>query len=395
MSPTSFVPALVASLFATFCAFVLARKYPPSAGVDRFLSIDGLRGYLALFVFLHHSCVWYFYLRSGRWATPISHLYTHLGQSSVALFFMITAFLFYSKLLDARHRSFDWQRLYIARVLRLTPLYLFAIALMLLLVVVMSGGVLHTSRGKLALDVLRWVTFTILGGPDINRVQIAQVAVAKVVWSLPYEWLFYLVLPLLALTVGLRPSWRYLLLGLLVIVGAAIAAVSPFILLTFAGGIVAAVLVRHERFAKFAVSGGATILAIVSLGAAAAFFPTAYGIAPFVLLAVFFCIVAAGNDLCGLLTRPAARKLGEMAYSIYLLHGLILFTTFNLVVGATRARTLAPLEHWAIIMAVIPILLLICQITFRCIEYPPMQKTRGLENWLKSRRPLRLSRVAS
>ena len=395
MSPTSFVPALVAILAATFFAFLLARKYPPITGADRFLSIDGLRGYLALFVFLHHSCVWYFYLRTGRWATPTSHLYTHLGQSSVALFFMITGFLFYSKLLNARHRPFDWERLYIARLLRLTPLYLVAIALMLLIVAVMSGGVLHTSRGKLALDVLRWVTFTILGGPDVNRVQIAQVAVAKVVWSLPYEWLFYLVLPLFALTVGIRPSWRYLLLGLLAVAGACIADVSPSVVLTFAGGIIAAVLVRHERFAQFAASGSATIVAIMSIGSAVAFFPSGYGFAPFVLLAVFFCIVAAGNDLFGLLTRPAARKLGEMAYSVYLLHGLILFATFNLVVGANRAMALSPLEHWAIIMGVIPILLLICHTTFRCIENPPMQKTREVENWLKIRRPMRLSRAAS
>ena len=146
MIPTSFIPALVATLAATFVSYLLSRQYEPSASADRFLSIDGLRGYLALFVFLHHSCVWYFYVRSGRWETPPSQLYVHFGQSSVALFFMITGFLFYSKLINAhRHRSFDWERLYIARVLRLTPLYLFAVALMLFLVILKSAGALHES----------------------------------------------------------------------------------------------------------------------------------------------------------------------------------------------------------------------------------------------------------
>jgi peptidoglycan/LPS O-acetylase OafA/YrhL len=373
MSPTSFVPAIVAILAATFFSFLLSTKYKPIAGADRFASLDGLRGYLALLVFLQHASLWYFYVRTGRWQALPSQLYTHFGPSSVALFFMITGFLFYSKLINARHRAFDWERLYIARVLRLTPLYLFAIALMLSIVILMSAGALHNSLGKTAWDVFRWTTFTILGSPDINGLKIADVLVAGVVWTLPYEWLFYLALPLFALTVGIRPSWPYLLLGLLAIAGAWVRHFEPIILLMFAGGIIAAVLVRYRRFAEFAVSGTAAILAIVSLGTAIALFPLTYGFAPFVLLTMFFCIVAAGNDLFGLLTRPAARKLGEMAYSIYMLHGLILYATFDLIVGATRSRALSPLGHWAIVIGVvIPALLLICHTTFRFIEYPPM-----------------------
>src|SRR5579862_6911783 len=108
MSPTSCIPVVVAGLTATLLAFLVSGRSPPVAGADRFLAIDGLRGYLALSVFLHHSCVWYFYLRTGKWELPPSRLYVQLGQSSVALFFMITGFLFYSKLLQARNREFDW-----------------------------------------------------------------------------------------------------------------------------------------------------------------------------------------------------------------------------------------------------------------------------------------------
>jgi peptidoglycan/LPS O-acetylase OafA/YrhL len=395
LNPTSFVPALVATLAATFVAWLLSRNSKPVAAADRFLSIDGLRGYLALFVFLHHSCVWYFYLRSGRWETPPSQLYVHFGQSSVALFFMITSFLFYSKLINARHRSFDWEQLYIARFLRLAPLYLFALAAMLFTVILMSAGVLHDAPGKVALDVLRWLTFAILGHPDINGLKVAEIVLAKVVWTLPYEWLFYLVLPLFALSVGIRPPWPYLLLGLLAVAGALIHRFDPIILLMFAGGIIAAVLVRCKWFGEFAASGTAAMLAVMSIGTAMALFPSAYGFAPFVLLALFFCLVAAGNDLFGLLTGPAARKLGQMAYSVYLLHQLILYATFNFIVGATRSRLLSPMAHWAIVIGIVPALLLICQTTFTVIEHPLMQETRNVANWLKSRLPLRLSRVAS
>jgi peptidoglycan/LPS O-acetylase OafA/YrhL len=62
---------------------------------DRYASLDGLRGYCAFFVFLHHASIWYSYLHTNSWAAPPSHFYNHLGQSGVAIFFMITGFLFF------------------------------------------------------------------------------------------------------------------------------------------------------------------------------------------------------------------------------------------------------------------------------------------------------------
>ncbi|HEV2703678.1 MAG TPA: acyltransferase [Steroidobacteraceae bacterium] len=364
-------------LAGTLVCFLLSKRYPPVAGSGRFLAIDGLRGYLALSVFLHHSCIWYFYLRTGKWDLPPSQLYAQLAQNSVALFFMITGFLFYSKLLQARHRQFDWQRLYLGRVLRLTPLYLFAMALMLSIVLVSSAGQLHDSPAKVALQVFRWLSFAVLGAPDINNMKIAQVAVARVVWTLRYEWVFYLTLPVLALTVGARPSWRYLLLVVAAIGIACYREFIPVMLLIFAGGMLAAVLARLSTFCTVARSWFAAILAIASLGCAIALFPAGYGFPQCALLAVFFCIIASGNDLFGLLARPTARKLGEMAYSVYLLHGLVLYVTFIYIVGAGRAKAMSPLAHWVTVIGIVPVLLLVCHATYRFIEYPFMQMSRS------------------
>lgn len=68
----------------------------------RFASIDGLRGYLAFFVFLFHACTNYSYITIGKWDTPTTNLYSFLGHGSVQIFFMITSFLFYSKLLQTK-----------------------------------------------------------------------------------------------------------------------------------------------------------------------------------------------------------------------------------------------------------------------------------------------------
>ena len=90
-------------------------------------------GVMALAVFVSHSSIWYFYLRTGTWDVPPSNVYTQLGQGSVTLFFMITGFLFWSKLLDGRQQPIDWSRLYLSRALRLGPLYLVAVACVMFL----------------------------------------------------------------------------------------------------------------------------------------------------------------------------------------------------------------------------------------------------------------------
>ena len=84
-------------------------------------TLDGLRGFLALSVFVHHLVITHRYLQSGTWDYPPSAFYTLLGQVGFGVFFMITGFLFWGKLLDARGRP-DWWTLYLGRVFRIGPI---------------------------------------------------------------------------------------------------------------------------------------------------------------------------------------------------------------------------------------------------------------------------------
>ncbi|MDP3597446.1 MAG: acyltransferase, partial [Nitrospirota bacterium] len=222
MDPVSSLPAIASLLVAVATSFVLVKRFgaPPSEG--RYASIDGLRGYLAFFVFLHHSCVWYFYLNTGRWELPPSNLYSHFGQSSVVLFFMITGFLFFSKLIAGRTSPVDWGKLFVSRFLRLTPLYVFVVLLLFVTVGYLSGGTANESTSKLMVGAVRWLGFTAFGGPNLNGVEDTYVIVAGVMWTLAYEWLFYFSLPLLALTVGVRAPLTYLVLSGTIVLGAII-----------------------------------------------------------------------------------------------------------------------------------------------------------------------------
>ncbi|MCC9001654.1 MAG: acyltransferase, partial [Candidatus Competibacter sp.] len=88
MDVTSLWPAVGVMLVALATAMCLPQPSHQVSATPRYPSLDGLRGYLALAVFVSHSSIWYFYLRTGTWDVPPSNVYTQLGQGSVTLFFM-------------------------------------------------------------------------------------------------------------------------------------------------------------------------------------------------------------------------------------------------------------------------------------------------------------------
>ena len=381
LDPVSSLPGVIAVALALATAFLLARRFgaPPVQG--RFSSIDGLRGFLAFFVYLHHSCIWYFYLHTGRWVPPPSNLYTHFGESSVALFFMITGFLFFSKLLDERERKIDWLKLYVSRFLRLVPLYFSVMTLLFITVFALSKGTLREPLPKLIVGITRWLGFTIFGGPPLNGVNETSLIVASVTWSLPYEWVFYFLLPLMAVLIRVRPPLVYFGAS---VVGLGLIFLYPnYKYLIFLGGVFAALLVRLECFCKIAVSKSLSVVAIACLAAAVAVFPTAYQVAPMMLIAFFFIIVAAGNSLFGLLNYVTTRTLGEYSYGIYLTHGFILFVTFNFFIGLPESRHLSVLEFWSVIAGISPVLVLVCFLAYRFIERPAMQQTGKVTMWIR------------
>jgi peptidoglycan/LPS O-acetylase OafA/YrhL len=374
--------AILITVFAVTVFFVANLKAVTPLPQGRFTSIDGLRGYLAFFVFLHHASIWYFYIHTGTWRAPESHLYNHLGKGSVSMFFMITSFLFYTKILDTRGKIFDWPAFFVSRFFRLAPIYFFAMGGLFMLVAIVSKGVLHDSITWVTRCVLTWLSFTILDVNLINGVK-APIIMAGVTWSLPYEWYFYFSLPLLAATVGVRAAWPFILLSAASIAFASTRGLSLHYAYVFLAGIAAALLVRHERFQRFSTTRSASILVVISI-LSLLLFPTVNRIEPLILLMIAFSLIAGGNSLFGILSCAISRQFGDLAYSIYLLHGMLLFITFNFLVGLDSMKGVSPTIYWLIVAAIVPILLVVCSLTHRFIERPGMKFTpRVLKFWRK------------
>ncbi len=377
------LPIITTLFTAFFTIFLLNRYFGEPLNQDRFATIDGLRGFLAFFVFISHSRVWYYYLRTGVWEnSPPSNLYDHMGSSSVAFFFMITGFLFFSKLINGRNSSIDWSKLFVSRLLRLVPIYWFSVFIIFLIVFILSKGILKVPPLALARGIIHWLGFSVHGAPDLNGIENTATIDAWVTWTLPYEWFFYLLLPILAFTVRVSPPLPYVLLSLVTLLFFLKFPLDTFPLLSFCGGILASCLFRFTSIRKFSKKNFSSIFIIGLISITVIEFPSAWGLIPLLLLSLAFILIACGNSIFGILVHPLSRNLGEMTYSIYLLHGIILFVTFNFIFNMNEAKKFSLWMHWTWIGIITIFLMLISFTTFRLVERPLMRRTSIVTKWV-------------
>jgi peptidoglycan/LPS O-acetylase OafA/YrhL len=380
-------------LFSALPPFHLADA-PPGGRSSRVASLDGLRGFLALSVYFHHSAIYYRYLTAGEWTMPPSGILTMLGQGGVSMFFMITGFLFWGRLMDTNARP-GWLRLYIGRVFRIGPLYLAAIAVMMVIVLARTSFILQQPLPDFGKDVGRWL---MLGyySPSFNGDGRAKLVLAGVTWSLHYEWLFYASLPFSALfarMASLRVPYAvggWVASLLLLHFGrneeAAFAAL-------FFSGMLSATIIRIKMIPRLPDTA-ASVLVVCLLTLGFTQFGTAFAALPILLLAAGFHLIAAGASVFGLLVSRPAKRLGDISYGIYLLQGLVLALVFAPWAGRDFALT-SPLHYWMVVYAGSLVLVLVALCGFVMIEQPGIalgRRAAGLAAGLTSRAVGRFAR---
>ena len=306
-------------------------KTSTASNVEQLDALTGLRGFAALWVVSLH------FIRETNTLLPASagfNWFMGAGANAVPLFFILSGFILLHTYRD-RFEIFSWReyfRFLGLRLARIYPAYLAALAAMILLVVVSAvAGVPHTAGAY----PLRWLLPEVLMlhnwvlmPPDFSGWNYPD-------WSVSAEWFAYLfIFPLavwllkkissggklwvaaLALAMcllepGIRTEWKLSMVSLLFLAGALV----------------------WELRRRLLAPGGKTLAHLDSLGVAlllaAVWFASVNGgrlADAGILLAValmIFGLARADGIFSRLLATRVCIFLGEISYSIYLVHGIV------------------------------------------------------------------------
>lgn len=360
---------LIISSMTAMCVVVnalLFKLYPVKFDFDKRKStIDGLRGFLAVFVFIHHFIVWYFYISRGRWDIFDSNIFRSLGHTSVTIFFMITGYLFFTKIKN--NKNINWTKLLKSRVRRIVPLYLVVIISVFSIVAIKTNFHLKVTERELLVQISQWILFTFPTAPNINNYGATSFIVAGVTWSLVYEWFFYFSLPLISFLSGGKVQFRYILTSVLLILIFIYSDLHKVHVLSFLIGCIATIEIRSAKLLSFIKGGFSSTLIILLIASPAILSPETQS--PFVIFlsgAAFFAI-AQGNPIFGILNLKSSKMLGEISYSIYLVHGIILFLIMPSL-AEHKGMILTPTVYLVIGVVISLLLMVVTNITYRFIE---------------------------
>jgi peptidoglycan/LPS O-acetylase OafA/YrhL len=284
-------------------------------------------------------------------------------------------------------------RLWPNRLRRIIPAYWVSITLAVLIIGTVSGFQLRPSALKMAALAARLALVGFPWQPYLNGVTQVEVT-GGIYWTLRMELLFYLLLPAL---VWFRKGWRVFLifavaaalnsasyhlhsshgsvLGLLGVVQEFTHSLTA----SFSIGMLAAYRpwARGGGFAKvesvlkspWSAAVGLLLLAIQML-----WIKAGYSWYEPLLLAPIFVMVVAGNSFFGVLTSRPMRCLGQISYSVYIFHALILFTLTRAWNQWHPIVEMSPLAYWSVILVIGFVVAIICTFTYLFIERPFLSK---------------------
>lgn len=370
---------------------------PTHAKGPRISSLDGLRGFLALSVFFHHAAISHTYWLTGQWAPPPSRFYELLGEVGVSTFFMITAYLFWTKLIEEHGRP-NWIRLYVGRVFRIGPVYWVAICCMLLLVAVKTNFRLQQPLIQVLRQVAGWLALGVLRPYDVNRYAGTNQLLAGVTWSLSYEWLFYFSLIFSAFVIRRKIDdlWFSIAVSIAVTTylirhahGVLPASPPSVCAQFFLLGMTCASLEKRRLLPKMP-GWLSSSLALALVATVFLSYNSVYSAAPPLLLGVAFFLIISGCDIFGLLSSIPARRLGDISYGIYLLQGL-LFTCL-LSLQPLRVFFLSSAQnYWLTVMGSAILLVVASTFVHVYVENPGIQTGRRVSRALLARSSGRVS----
>lgn len=365
--------ALVVYAILIFTAFFMSKLVKINHQSNRFESLDGFRGILAISVFIHHAAIWKQYIETKEWNSPQEVFYHHLGGTSVSFFFMITSFLFINKLIkDSEKGDFDAKAFFISRFFRIVPLYYFSVLMILVFTLAATHFEIFSTYKDFIITGFHWATFNIFNKIPFNQFFDSNIVNASVEWSLSYEWFFYFTIPLFSIFFlkSKVKKIKYSIISIsFVLLFVIFHKVLLLPMLSFLGGAISPFILKYSPNITKKISTNKLIsLSIIIL--MIYLLNSERKAVNFVLTTYIFTMIALGNNVFGVLKSTTLKFLGEISYSTYLLHGIILFVGLYLIIGIENLTKYTDSKYCLAIFAISPFVIIVSTITYKFIEVP-------------------------
>ncbi|WP_110958355.1 acyltransferase family protein [Acinetobacter baumannii] len=355
---------LLISCIGLTVVFLKKVHFLPTEVIHRSSPLDGLRGILALSVLAHHFYITYVWKTAGEWKKPEFVLIDNFGGTAVSLFFLITGYLFINKMMKV---DISWKQVYLSRVKRIYPLYI-ATFFFILAITVSNVPISSTNIGAFLKWVSAWLLFK---GGSFEGFE-SGLVIAGVAWTLMYEWKFYFSLPIIYCIYH-----KKILLALSLVI---IAALLFYIFKEkshyyYALFILSIPAIKFKEYLKnfMLESPKATNVIVIGLSVLSLFFTEPYTFSQMIPLAVIFAFIANGYNFFGMLYNNGLRILGEVSYSIYLIHGAVLYFFFS-VLNIIDFNTTSLYSYYLSFPIVFSVVVLLSLFTYKFIESPFLRK---------------------
>jgi peptidoglycan/LPS O-acetylase OafA/YrhL len=334
----------------------------------RYQHIDGLRGIAALLVVCAHSWRINQVGFINDEVLKANYYYNvNLGAIGVQIFFCITAFLFVGKIL--RSPETNWNIFFISRIKRLVPLYVF----FLLLLIAIGATLTSKIDFNFLIQTMKVSTMGLMGNTYKLTGHNAS-DLTSILWTLPFEIKFYIAVPALCVALSTKRA-TLISLSAIVIVACLFMYLDEFNAWVYfiIGGLTALVneKIKMNNTIKFSLKI-LFIPVVIALIYSCTIKTQNYGVERFLYMAAFFPVAVLSSTK--LLKSKALSFMGEISYSVYLLHLLIIFivtSTMRMFLKGVELNEFSALLVMATICACV---CFVCAFTFKYIEYPFLRK---------------------
>lgn len=346
-----------------------------------FPALHALRGFSALWVLLYH--VWVFADFYPRWAAS----FLSMGWGGVRVFFVLSAFLLGFQYFELRRLDRWNSRVFFKRrFLRIFPAYYAQLIVLLCVGWWFAVPWLQMPAEQILPHLLMYFHYPPGNVPPLNGVW----------WTLPVEFHFYLLMPLLAAALVRFGPWRLFVFAVLVTVGfryivylelvdrpgqmmSSIMNQLPGLLVVFAAGLVGGWFASQGRLRR---PGLSALVGLVGMAACTAWLlglPNYWREGVSVFVWEIFFAVAVGLLVAGLypnthplLANRTTRWLGNLSYGIYLWH-----LPLVLALRPVMPEITGDARFWMMLAIVLPVTLLLSWVSFVAVERPAMRLGRS------------------